>query len=56
MPSVAVTVCRMDAAFECTGMGLQRVTATDGNSSLGQPIEVIFLGSYIPGKSYSQVP
>jgi hypothetical protein len=33
--SVAVTVCRMDAAFEPTGMCLQRVLATEYNSCLG---------------------
>jgi len=35
LQSIAVTECRMAAAFERTGMCLQRVTETDCNSSIG---------------------
>ncbi|NOQ87293.1 MAG: hypothetical protein GQ550_00065 [Gammaproteobacteria bacterium] len=36
MATVAATVCRMDAAFERTGMCLQRVSASVANSCLGR--------------------
>jgi len=35
LQAITVTVCRMDAAFERTGMCLQRVSAIACNSCLG---------------------